>query len=61
MWKGLLFTGLICASTLTNSMIYAQLQYRLYMLGLRIRVALCSAVYKKSIALSNVGRKEMTG
>ena len=31
------------------------------MLGLRVRVALSSAVYKKSVALSNVGRKEMTG
>jgi ATP-binding cassette subfamily C (CFTR/MRP) protein 1 len=60
-WKGYFFTALICSVTFINSTIYAQLQFRLYLLGLKIRVALSSAVYKKAVVLSNVGRKEMTG
>ncbi len=35
--------------------------YRQYIISLRIRTALTSAIYRKSVRLSNTGRKIMTG
>jgi hypothetical protein len=39
----------------------SQCFYVEYLIGLRVKTALISAVYKKSTKLSNTGRKEMTG
>ncbi|TRY61972.1 hypothetical protein TCAL_10708 [Tigriopus californicus] len=59
-WKGYLYTGLICLSTLFNTILNNQCFYQEYTVGLRIKTALISAVYRKSVKLSNSGRKVMT-
>ena len=44
-----------------NTVVNSQCFYVEYLIGLRVKTALISAVYKKSTRLSNSGRKEMTG
>ena len=53
--------GLIVAVTLLNTLINSQTFYIQYLVGLRIKTALISGIYRKSLRLSNVGRKEMSG
>ena len=60
-WKGYLYMGLIVGVTLINTLINSQTFYIQYIVGLRIKTALISAIYRKSLRLSNVGRKEMSG
>ena len=59
-WRGYFYTALIVAVTFIGTLLNAQTYYQQYLVGLRVRTALTSAVYKKSVKLSNVGRKEMT-
>ena len=60
-WKGYLYMGMIVGVTLLNTLINSQTFYIQYLVGLRIKTALISAIYRKSLRLSNVGRKEMSG
>lgn len=60
-WKGYFYTVLICAVTFINTVLSSQFFYQEYLIGLRIRSALTSAIFRKSVKLSNSGRKEMTG
>ena len=60
-WKGYLYMGLIVAVTLLNTLVNSQTFYIQYLVGLRIKTALISGIYRKSLRLSNVGRKEMSG
>ena len=59
-WKGYFYTALICAVTFLNTLINAQGFFLTYKLGLRLKSAMISAIYRKSLRLSNTGRKEMT-
>eukprot|EP00095_Tigriopus_kingsejongensis_P010546 maker-scaffold349_size200065-snap-gene-1.33 protein:Tk10546 transcript:maker-scaffold349_size200065-snap-gene-1.33-mRNA-1 annotation:"multidrug resistance-associated protein 1 isoform x1" len=59
-WKGYLYTALICLSTFLNTIMNNHCFYQEYKVGLRIKTALTSAIYRKSVKLSNSGRKEMT-
>jgi len=60
-WKGYLYTGLIVAVTFVCTILNSQAFYREYLVGLRIRTSLISAIYRKSLRLSNFARKQMTG
>ena len=60
-WKGYFYTFLICAVTLLVSVLNSRSFYQEYLVGLRVRTALISAIYRKSLKLSNTARKEMTG
>ena len=59
-WKGYFYTALICAVTFLNTLINAQGFFLTYKLGLRLKSSMISAIYRKSLRLSNTGRKEMT-
>ena len=59
-WRGFFYTGLICTVSFVNTLLAGQYFYRQYLVGMRVRTALTSAIYKKSVKLSNMGRKEMT-
>lgn len=61
LWKGIFYTVLICVVTFFNTIINNQCFFLEYKVGLRLKTALTSAIYRKSIKLSNTGRKEMTG
>ena len=61
MWKGYFYMILICLVTFLNTLINSQSFFMLYKIGLRLKSAMISAIYRKSLRLSNTGRKEMTG
>ena len=60
-WKGYLYTVLIVVVTFACTILNSHAFYREYLVGLRIRTSLISAIYRKSLRLSNSGRKQMTG
>ena len=60
-WKGYFYTVLICAATFTVTVLNSQAFYAEYLVGLRVRTAMISSIYRKSLKLSNTARKEMTG
>ena len=60
-WKGYLYTVLIVLVTFMCTVLNSQAFYREYLVGLRIRTGLISAIYRKSLRLSNAARKQMTG
>ncbi|XP_047989436.1 multidrug resistance-associated protein 1 isoform X3 [Leguminivora glycinivorella] len=59
-WKGYLYAValLVCASIQT--MLLAHYFTRMYFVGMRIRTALTSAIYRKSLRMSNAARREST-
>lgn len=59
-WKGYLYSvGLIACAT-AQTMLLAHYFTRMYLVGMRIRTALTSAIYRKSLRISNAARKEST-
>lgn len=60
-WKGYFYTVLIFAVSFVNTLLNAQCYHIEYKIGLRMKTALISSIYRKSLRLSNTGRKEMTG
>ncbi|KAM3964279.1 multidrug-Resistance like Protein 1 [Aphomia sociella] len=60
MWKGYLYAlGLLTCATI-QTMLLAHYFTRMYLVGMRIRTALTSAIYRKSLRMSNAARKEST-
>ena len=60
-WKGYFYTILICLVTLANTLLNSQCFYKQYIVGLRVKTALISAIYRKSVKLSASGKSQMTG
>ncbi|KAL4706573.1 hypothetical protein ACJJTC_015771, partial [Scirpophaga incertulas] len=59
-WKGYLYAvGLLACATI-QTMLLAHYFTRMYLVGMRIRTALTSAIYRKSLRMSNAARKEST-
>ena len=59
-WRGYLYTITLIAVTMLNTIINSQYFFFQYSIGLKIRTALTSAIYRKSLRLSGASRKEMT-
>lgn len=59
-WKGLLYAFLLFIVASIQTLILAQYFQRMFVVGLRIRTALISAVYRKALIMSNSSRKEST-
>lgn len=59
-WKGYVYAValLVCATVQTT--LLAHYFTRMYFVGMRIRTALTSAIYRKSLRMSNAARKEST-
>lgn len=60
MWKGYLYAGLLFGIASTQTLFLAQYFHRMFLVGLRIRTALISAIFRKALILSNQARKEST-
>lgn len=60
LWKGYLYAGLLFGVASTQTLFLAQYFHRMFLVGLRIRTALISAIFRKALVLSNQARKEST-
>ncbi|BFZ09598.1 hypothetical protein BsWGS_12637 [Bradybaena similaris] len=59
-WNGYVFAGALFASTVIHSILFHQVFHHSTSLGLRLRASLISAVYRKSLTMNNLARKEST-
>lgn len=59
-WRGYLFAGLLFGIASTQTLFLAQYFHRMFLVGLRIRTALISAIFRKALVMSNTARKEST-
>ncbi|XP_062527521.1 multidrug resistance-associated protein 1 isoform X1 [Bombyx mori] len=59
-WKGYAYAVALLLCAITQTMLLAHYFTRMYLVGMRIRTALTSAIYRKSLRLSNSARKEST-
>ncbi|GLV32342.1 Multidrug-Resistance like Protein 1 [Carabus blaptoides fortunei] len=60
MWKGYLYAVLMLITAMVQTLILSQYFNRMFLVGLRIRTALISAIYRKAMCMSNSARKENT-
>jgi ATP-binding cassette, subfamily C (CFTR/MRP), member 1 len=59
-WRGYLYAGLLFGIASTQTLFLAQYFHRMFLVGLRIRTALISAIFRKALVMSNAARKEST-
>lgn len=59
-WKGILYAVLLFIVAGIQTLFLAQYFNRMFFVGLRIRTALISAIYRKALIMSNSSRKEST-
>ncbi|XP_059046550.1 multidrug resistance-associated protein 1 isoform X2 [Achroia grisella] len=59
-WRGYLYAVTLLACATVQTMLLAHYFTRMYLVGMRIRTALTSAIYRKSLRMSNAARKEST-
>ncbi|XP_034237463.1 multidrug resistance-associated protein 1-like [Thrips palmi] len=60
MWKGLLYAVAMLVTALLQTLLLSQFNVRMFIVGMRVRTALVSAIYRKSLSMSNVARKDKT-
>ncbi|XP_077284669.1 multidrug resistance-associated protein 1-like [Arctopsyche grandis] len=59
-WKGYLYAVLLFLVAMIQTLVLSQYFHRMFLVGLRIRTALTSVIYRKALKLSNSARKETT-
>lgn len=59
-WKGIMYAVLLFIVASIQTLFLAQYFNRMFFVGLRIRTALISAIYRKALIMSNSARKEST-
>ncbi|KAG6453080.1 multidrug resistance-associated protein 1 isoform X1 [Manduca sexta] len=59
-WKGYLYAVALLVCAIAQTLLLAHYFTRMYLVGMRIRTALTSAIYRKSLRMSNAARKEST-
>ncbi|XP_055548703.1 multidrug resistance-associated protein 1 isoform X7 [Wyeomyia smithii] len=60
LWKGVFYATLLFVVAATQTLFLAQYFNRMFFVGLRIRTALISAIYRKALIISNSARKSTT-
>ena len=60
LWKGIMYAVLLFLVASVQTIILGQYFQRMFIVGLRIRTALISAIYRKALVMSNSARKEST-
>ena len=61
MWKGYFYAALLVGVNLVNTLLNSQYFYKLGLVGLRMRSALTSALYRKTLLLGPASRKYLSG
>lgn len=59
-WKGYFYACLMLLTAMLQTLILSQYFHRMFIVGLRIRTALISAIFRKSLRMSNKSRKDTT-
>ncbi|XP_050310916.1 multidrug resistance-associated protein 1 isoform X2 [Anthonomus grandis grandis] len=59
-WRGPFYAVLMFAVATIQTLFLAQYFHRMFIVGMRIRTALVSTIYRKSLKISNKARKERT-
>ncbi|XP_050432447.1 multidrug resistance-associated protein 1 isoform X1 [Adelges cooleyi] len=60
MWRGYYYVFLMMLTATLQTLILSQYFHRMYLVGMRVRTALTSAIYRKSLRISNKARKTFT-
>lgn len=60
LWRGIVYAVLLFVVASVQTLLLAQYFQRMFIVGLRIRTALISAIYRKAMIMSNSARKEST-
>lgn len=60
LWHGFLFVIVFFALAVLSAILTGQFQYHCFLVGYRIRTALISAIYRKSLTISNAEKKNTT-
>ncbi|CAG9853670.1 unnamed protein product [Phyllotreta striolata] len=60
LWKGYSYAGLLFVVVTIQTLLLAQYFNRMFLVGMRIRTVLVSAIYRKALRISNSARKEST-
>ena len=59
-WKAYYFAGLLMATNIIISICNGQYFNKMYVISMKVRTALNSAIYRKAVKLSSTARKEST-
>ncbi|KAF5296656.1 hypothetical protein FQR65_LT10196 [Abscondita terminalis] len=57
-WHGFFYVGCLFGASCLQTLILSQYFYRMHVVGIRIRTALISAIYRKSLRISGSAKKE---
>lgn len=60
LWKGILYSLGLFGITFFQSLTQGQYFYKTYLVGFRIRSALISAIYRKSMRISSKAKRDTT-
>uniref|UniRef100_T1JBH2 Uncharacterized protein n=1 Tax=Strigamia maritima TaxID=126957 RepID=T1JBH2_STRMM len=60
MWRGYLYVGLIFASSILQFIVLGQYFNYMFLVGMRVRSAVISAIYRKALRLSNSAKRSST-
>ncbi|KRT79870.1 ABC transporter ATP-binding protein [Oryctes borbonicus] len=59
-WKGFLYAGLLFVTAGIQTLILSQYFQRMFIVGMRIRTALISTIYRKALRMSSIAKREST-
>ena len=60
LWKGYFYAVLLLTITMVQTILTAQYNERMFLIGMKLRTALTSTIYDKSLRMSVAARKEST-
>eukprot|EP00102_Acyrthosiphon_pisum_P020987 XP_016658197.1 PREDICTED: multidrug resistance-associated protein 1 isoform X4 [Acyrthosiphon pisum] len=60
LWRGYFYVFLMMLTATLQTLILSQYFHRMYLVGMRVRTALTSAIYRKALRISNTARKTFT-
>ena len=58
LWKGYLFAALLCLTSLLNSFFSTQFSYQMARISVRMRTALITTIYRKSLTVSAAAKSK---
>ncbi|CAI6345193.1 unnamed protein product [Macrosiphum euphorbiae] len=60
LWRGYFYIFLLMMTAVLQTLILSQYFHRMFLVGMRVRTALTSAIYRKALRISNTARKSFT-